>query len=73
MKTTYLFLAFSLLTLPASAKLNVVATITDFGAIAQEIGHDKVKVTSIARGPKIRICGRPAQLREGAQSSGLAY
>jgi ABC-type Zn uptake system ZnuABC Zn-binding protein ZnuA len=35
---------------PAHAKLNVVATITDFGAIAQEVGGDKVKVTSIAKG-----------------------
>lgn len=34
----------------AQAKLNVVASIPDFGAIAQEIGGDKVKVTSIARG-----------------------
>ena len=34
----------------AHAKLNVVATIPDYGAIAQEVGGDKVKVTSIARG-----------------------
>jgi zinc/manganese transport system substrate-binding protein len=34
----------------AQAKLNVVATLPDFGAIAQEIGGDKIKVTSIARG-----------------------
>jgi zinc/manganese transport system substrate-binding protein len=33
----------------ASAKLNVVATIPDFGAIAQEVGGDKVKVTSICK------------------------
>lgn len=32
------------------AALNVVATIPDFGALAQEIGGDKVKVTSICRG-----------------------
>jgi zinc/manganese transport system substrate-binding protein len=50
MKTQLLFLAVALLATPAYAKLNVVATITDFGAIAQEIGGDKVKVTSIARG-----------------------
>src|SRR3989442_10642107 len=36
--------------LPAQAKLNVVATLPDYGAIAQAIGGDKVKVTSIARG-----------------------
>jgi zinc/manganese transport system substrate-binding protein len=34
----------------AHAKLNVVATLPDFGAIAEQIGRDKVKVTSIARG-----------------------
>lgn len=34
----------------AAKPLNVVATITDFGAIAREVGGDKVKVTSIAKG-----------------------
>src|SRR6266540_479110 len=34
----------------AQAKLNVVATLPDFGAIAEQIGGEKVKVTSIARG-----------------------
>src|SRR5438445_4492530 len=43
-------LAFLILGHSAFAKLNVVATLPDFGAIAQEIGGDKVKVTSIARG-----------------------
>ena len=38
------------LALAAQAKLNVVATMPDFGALAQEIGGDKVKITSIARG-----------------------
>src|SRR2546427_6811849 len=37
-------------TLPAQAKLNVVATLPDFGSIAQAIGGDKVKDTSIPRG-----------------------
>jgi ABC-type Zn uptake system ZnuABC Zn-binding protein ZnuA len=32
------------------AKLNVVATLPDYGAIAEAVGGDKVKVTSIARG-----------------------
>ena len=36
--------------LAAQAKLNVVASLPDFAAIAQEIGGDKIKVTSIARG-----------------------
>ena len=39
-----------LLTTTAHAKLNVVATLPDFRAIAEEIGGDKVKVTSIAKG-----------------------
>src|SRR5512138_3016867 len=51
MKTKiFLFLLLSLLSSRLEAKLNVVATITDFGAIAQAIGGDKVKVTSIAKG-----------------------
>src|SRR2546427_1212355 len=36
--------------LPALGKLNVVATLPDYGSIAQAIGGDRVKVTSIARG-----------------------
>jgi zinc/manganese transport system substrate-binding protein len=34
----------------AQAKLNVVATTEDLGALAREIGGDKVTVTSLARG-----------------------
>ena len=40
----------SAVAVPAQAKLNVVATLPDYGAIAEAIGGDKVKVTSIARG-----------------------
>jgi zinc/manganese transport system substrate-binding protein len=47
-KLLSIVVAFASLT--AHAKLNVVASLPDFGAIAQEIGGDKVKVTSIARG-----------------------
>lgn len=50
MKTLIPILSFAFLASTAQAKLNVVATITDFGALAQEIGGDKVKVTSIAKG-----------------------
>src|SRR5258708_14853333 len=50
MKTKLFLIALTLLSSTAQAKLNVVATITDFGAIAEEIGGDKVKVTTIARG-----------------------
>jgi zinc/manganese transport system substrate-binding protein len=39
-----------LLAATAQAELNVVATLPDFGSIAQKIGGEKVKVTSIAKG-----------------------
>jgi len=35
---------------PARAQLNVVTTTPDLGSIAQEVGGDKVKVTSLAKG-----------------------
>ena len=50
MKLPSLLLASALLPLAAHARLNVVATLPDFGAIAEAIGGDKVKVTSIAKG-----------------------
>jgi ABC-type Zn uptake system ZnuABC Zn-binding protein ZnuA len=50
MKSILAALTLFALALAAQAKLNVVATMPDFGALAQEIGGDKVKVTSIARG-----------------------
>lgn len=43
-------LAVLLLALSAQAKLNVVATIPDFGSIAEAIGGDNVKVTTLAKG-----------------------
>jgi len=44
-------LAFALLLLPftAHAKLNVVATTPDLGALAREIGGDKIELTTLAR------------------------
>jgi zinc/manganese transport system substrate-binding protein len=50
MKTKLFLMALSCAAITAHAKLNVVATLPDFGAIAEEIGGDKVKVTTIARG-----------------------
>src|SRR5438309_4540339 len=52
-------------TLPAQAKLNVVATLPDYGSIAQAIGGDKVKVTSIARGTEDQhfVDARPSYIR----------
>src|SRR5262245_27260811 len=51
--------------LPVQAKLNVVATIPDFGAIAQVVGDDKVKVTSICRGTEDAhfVDARPSFIR----------
>jgi zinc/manganese transport system substrate-binding protein len=64
------------LPLVALAKLNVVATLPDLGALAQEIGGDHVQVTSLASGmedphfvdPKpsfIRVLNRADVLIEG--------
>jgi len=52
-------------TLPAQTKLNVVATLPDYGSIAQAIGGDKVKVTSIARGTEDQhfVDARPSFVR----------
>src|SRR6266545_5614557 len=51
--------------LPLQAKINVVVTIPDYGAIAQEIGGDKVKVTAIARGTEDQhfVDARPSYIR----------
>jgi zinc/manganese transport system substrate-binding protein len=51
--------------MPLQARLNVVATVPDFGAIAEEIGGDKVKVTSIARGTEDAhfVDARPSYIR----------
>src|SRR5438128_3380285 len=67
MKKFFSILSFSALlaSVSAQAKLNVVATIPDFGAIAQEIGGDKIKVTSIARGTEDAhfVDARPSFIR----------
>lgn len=50
---TFLSLAVLLTaTVFAHAKLNVVATLPDYAAIAKVIGGDKVEVTSLAKGPE---------------------
>src|SRR5206468_8335682 len=41
--------ALALLPLVASAKLNVVATLPDFGALAREIGGDKINLVVLAK------------------------
>src|SRR6266542_4451757 len=52
MKTFFRFVLMTLLaagTPRALAKLNVVATTPDLGAIAQEIGGDKINLTTLAK------------------------
>ena len=65
MKTKFLLFAIALVAATAQAKLNVVATLPDFGAIAEEIGGDKIKVTSIARGTEDQhfVDARPSYVR----------
>src|SRR5882762_6174511 len=65
MKSKFLLLAIALAAATAQAKLNVVATLPDFGAIAEEIGGDKIKVTSIARGTEDQhfVDARPSYVR----------
>jgi len=65
MKTKLLLLAAAVGAATAQAKLNVVATLPDFGAIAQEIGGDKIKVTTIARGTEDQhfVDARPSYIR----------
>jgi zinc/manganese transport system substrate-binding protein len=72
--------------LPVSAakKVNVVATLPDFAAIAKEIGGDKVEVTSIAKGTEdphfvdarpsfIRVLNRADVLLEGGAELELGW
>lgn len=50
MKKFFLIMSLLLLPFSASAKLKVVATLPVFGAIAQEVGGDRVEVANLARG-----------------------
>ncbi|MBA4149018.1 MAG: zinc ABC transporter substrate-binding protein [Verrucomicrobia bacterium] len=52
MKTFLSLLTLLLATLAGHAKLNVVATLPDYAAIAKEIGGDRIDVTSLAKGPE---------------------
>ncbi len=66
MKTLVASLALALLaTFAVQAKLNVVATLPDYGAIAEAVGGDQVKVTSLARGTEDPhfIDARPSYIR----------
>jgi len=50
MKRIFLTLLFSIaMAISVQAKLNVVATLPDFGSLAREIGGDKVNVTVLAK------------------------
>src|SRR5688500_740223 len=50
MQYSYRFIATWLLNITVRAELNVVASLPDFGAIAEAIGGKAVQVTTIARG-----------------------
>jgi zinc/manganese transport system substrate-binding protein len=49
MKKIVLYFATVLAAVPALAKLNVVATTPDLGAIAREIGGDRIDLTVLAK------------------------
>src|SRR3954452_11250682 len=49
MKKILLILSSFLLCAAAQAKINVVATLPDFGALAREVGGDNVEVTVLAK------------------------
>ncbi len=81
-----IFLSLALLAIApiAQAKLNVVATLPDFGAIAEEIGGDKIKVTTLARGTEdphfvdakpgfIRVLNQADVLLEGGAELELGW
>jgi ABC-type Zn uptake system ZnuABC Zn-binding protein ZnuA len=55
----------SLLAFSSHAKLNIVATLPDYGSIAKAVGGDKVEVTSIARGTEDQhfVDARPSFIR----------
>jgi zinc/manganese transport system substrate-binding protein len=83
-KQITLTVALCAVALSTHAKLNVVASLPDFGAIAQEIGGDKVKVTSIARGTEdphfvdarpsfIRILNQADVLLEGGAEMEIGW
>ncbi|MBM3834661.1 MAG: zinc ABC transporter substrate-binding protein [Verrucomicrobia bacterium] len=65
MKAKFLILTAMLFAGAAHAALNVVATISDFGAIAEEIGADKIKVTTICKGTEDAhfVSARPGFIR----------
>ena len=49
MKKILLLFAITTCAFAAQTKLNVVATLPDFGSLAREIGGDKVNVTVLAK------------------------
>jgi zinc/manganese transport system substrate-binding protein len=63
-KYSFVFLT-ALMPFVAQAKLNVVATLPDYGAIGEEVGGDKIKVTSICKGTEDAhfVDARPSYIR----------
>ncbi len=79
-----LLAALGLLTGAAHAKLNVVASLPDFASLAGEIGGDKIKVTSLAKGTEdphfvdakpsfIRVLNQADALIEGGAELELGW
>ncbi|MEQ2007705.1 MAG: metal ABC transporter substrate-binding protein [Limisphaerales bacterium] len=68
-----LLAALALLTGAAHAKLNVVASLPDFASLAEDIGGDKVKVTSLARGTEDAhfVDAKPSFIRALNQADAL--
>jgi len=48
-KTAFILCSIIACICSAQAKLNVVATLPDFGSLAREIGGDKVNITVLAK------------------------
>src|SRR5688572_3704229 len=65
MKWILAILSLGVAAIATQAKLNVVATLPDFGSIAEQIGGDHVKVTSIAKGTEDLhfVDARPSYIR----------
>ncbi len=84
MKTFICTCVLSIATFVAHAKLNVVATLPDYAAIAKEIGGDKIDVTSLAKGPEdahfvdakpsfIRVLNKADVLLEGGAEMEIGW
>ena len=74
-KSLFAALALLLLQGAASAELKVVATLTEIGALAEELGGERVKVSSLARGDEDphAIAAKPSHSRRMSRADLLVY